>query len=91
MDDVLLTQRLRALEAQVKLLSDHLGVTCPPFVGATGAMDETGNAEPSPAAGQLPNEVLELARAGKTTQAISAYRRLTGASLLEAKTIVDRL
>ena len=91
MDDVLLAQRLRGLEAQVKLLSDHLGVACPPFVGATGLIDETGHEQSSPSAGHLPDEVVELARAGKTTQAISAYRRLTGATLLEAKTTVERL
>jgi len=39
----------------------------------------------------MPDEVVALARAGKTTQAISAYRRLTGATLLEAKTIVEAL
>jgi ribosomal protein L7/L12 len=35
--------------------------------------------------------VLELARAGKTTQAISRYKYLTGATLVEAKRIVEGL
>jgi ribosomal protein L7/L12 len=39
----------------------------------------------------VPAEVLELARSGKSIQAISAFRRLTGASLVEAKRVVDSL
>ena len=77
------------LEAQVKLLSDHLGLASPPFPGSAPTAASSGGAAAS--TGQVPDEVIELARAGKTTQAISAYRHLTGATLLEAKTIVDGL
>jgi ribosomal protein L7/L12 len=42
-------------------------------------------------ASSVPAEVVELARAGKSIQAISALRRLTGASLVEAKRVVDPL
>jgi ribosomal protein L7/L12 len=87
MDDAQLAQRFSILEAQIKLLSDRLGVPCPSFPGAVapsaGPSDATGT-------GQVPDEV-DLARAGKSTQAISRYRQLTGATLLEAKTIVDGL
>ena len=87
MDDIQLAKRFAALEAQVKLLSDQAGLACPPFPGAGGAAD----GQSSPATSQMPDEVVALARAGKTTQAISAYRRLTGASLLEAKRTVEDL
>ncbi|MGZ4672550.1 MAG: hypothetical protein ACXV98_07025 [Ilumatobacteraceae bacterium] len=55
----------------------------PPFPGAAGEVP----------AGQsrVPDEVVELARAGKTIQAISALRKLTGATVVEAKQIVDSL
>jgi len=79
------------LEAQVKLLSDHAGLPCPAFPGSAASSDAPVDAVVSGTAGQVPEEVAELARAGKTTQAISTYRRLTGASLLEAKTIVEGL
>ena len=39
----------------------------------------------------VPDEVVELARAGDTTKAISMLRMMTGATLLEAKKIVDSL
>jgi ribosomal protein L7/L12 len=89
MDDAQLARRFEMLEAQVKLLSDHLGLASPPYPGAVpGATPSDGASAPS---GQVPEEVMELVRSGKTTQAISLYRRLTGASLLEAKTIVEGL
>jgi large subunit ribosomal protein L7/L12 len=85
MDDAQLAHRFSILEAQVKLLSEHLGVPCPPMAGAA-----QGASFPD-AAGPAADEVAELARAGKTTQAISLHRRLTGASLLEAKKFVESL
>jgi ribosomal protein L7/L12 len=39
----------------------------------------------------VPAEVVELARAVKSIQAISAFRKLTGATLLEARRVVDAL
>jgi ribosomal protein L7/L12 len=39
----------------------------------------------------VPAEVVELVRAGQKIQAISELRRLTGASLVEAKDIVESL
>ena len=91
MDDVLLSIRFAALEAQVKLLSDQAGVACPPFAGTAAAAGGTGGGQSTSGTSQMPDEILELVRAGKTTQAISTYRRMTGATLLEAKTIVEGL
>jgi len=88
-DDAQLAQRFQILEAQVKLLSEHLGLPSPPF---PGAVPLTKSADDAAATGDgVPEEVLELVRAGKSTQAISLYRNVTGASLLEAKTVVDAL
>ena len=80
MDDAALAQRFGAIEAQLALISEHLGLGCPPFSGATGPTD-----------GGAPPEVLELARGGKEMQAISRLRQLTGLSLVEAKRVVDGL
>lgn len=91
MDDVILTQRLAALERQVMLLSERLGLECPPFAGALAVSESTGAGSGVRPSGGVPDDVVELARAGKTTQAISRLRHLTGASLLEAKRIVDGL
>ena len=75
----------------MKLLSDQAGVACPPFAGAASTADGTPEGQSTPETSQMPDEIVALVRAGKTTQAISAYRRLTGATLLEAKTIVEAL
>ena len=79
MDDAQLDHRFALLEAQVKLLSDQLGMPCPPFVSAASA--GTG----------VPDQVVELVRAGKKIQAIKELRRLTGAGLLKARDIVESL
>jgi len=88
MDDAALAQRFGAIEEQLKLISQHLGVDCPPFAGAAGA---AGDGDAGAAGGTVPTEVLELAQAGKEIQAISRLRQLTGMSLVEAKRSVDGL
>jgi ribosomal protein L7/L12 len=80
MDDAALAQRFGAIEQQLKVISEHLGVECPPFAGTAGDGD-----------GAVPAEVLELARGGKEIQAIGRLRQLTGMTLVEAKRIVDGL
>ena len=87
MDDAQLARRFGAIESQLRRISEHLGIDCPPFVGTTA---ETPGGESSDPSG-LPPEVVELARAGHATQAVSKLRALTGASLLEAKRAVDAL
>jgi ribosomal protein L7/L12 len=39
----------------------------------------------------VPVEVVELAQAGRTTEAVKRYRELTGTTLVEAKNVVDAL
>ncbi len=65
-----INQRLRAIEAQLALLSERAGV-----------------AYASPSDG-VPEDVVELARAGKTLEAIRRYRELTGAGSDEARDVV---
>jgi ribosomal protein L7/L12 len=101
MDDAQLAQRLGAIERQLRLVSEQLGVDCPRFAGDGLAGDGlAGEAERSedgrPATAEadksgVPGEVVDLARSGHATEAISRLRRLTGASLLEAKRAVDAL
>jgi ribosomal protein L7/L12 len=93
MDDAQLAKRLGAIERQLTLVSAQLGIDCPPFVGdalpsdAEDAQPAIENAN----ATALPAEIVDLARTGRTTEAISRIRQLTGASLLEAKRAVDAL
>jgi large subunit ribosomal protein L7/L12 len=87
MDDAQLAERLAVLEQQVKLLSDQLGVECPPF---PGAVEVDAVATPS-ALGDVPDDVVALARAGHTDKAISMLRMMTGITKSEAREIVDNL
>ena len=94
MDDAQLARRFGIIERQLRLISEHLGIECPPFVDSgTLTAGTTASAEANAETGQsgLPPEVVELARAGRATQAISLLRSLTGVSLLEAKRAVDAL
>jgi hypothetical protein len=77
MDDEQLAQRFGAIERQLRMISVHLGVDCPPF--------------PSDGQSGLPADIVELARSGHKIEAIKRLRALTGASLLEAKNAVDAL
>lgn len=45
----------------------------------------------TPLSAAVPAEVVELARAGKTLEAMKAYRALTGADATEAKQVVAGL
>jgi ribosomal protein L7/L12 len=98
MDDVQLAKRFEVIERQLRIVSEHLGVDCPPFASdgvpteaqrAADGLRPTTSTEGNPSA--LPHEVVDLARAGDTTEAISKLRHLTGATLLEAKRTVDAL
>ena len=87
MEDSTIAHRFALLEAQVKLLSDQAGLACPPFASA-GVVGAAGG-QSAPATSQPLDEVIALKRAGKTTQAVVAYRRLTGATMLEALRAVE--
>jgi hypothetical protein len=97
MDDVQLSERLGAIERQLRIISSHLGIDCPPF-----ASDLTGTRAEVPAGGWslgatqslqsgLPADIVDLARTGHKIEAIKRLRMLTGASLREAKDAIDAL
>jgi ribosomal protein L7/L12 len=95
-DDAQLAKRLGAIERQLTIVSERLGIDCPTFVGDSLPSDADRADDGEPAIGNadassLPAEIVELARSGHTTEAISRLRHLTGASLLEAKRAVDAL
>jgi ribosomal protein L7/L12 len=77
----LINRRLALLEQQVRVLSERVGVPCPPF-----ASDADGAAH-----GGVPAEVVSLVRAGNAIAAIKLYREMTGAGLREAKEVIDSL
>jgi ribosomal protein L7/L12 len=77
----LINRRLALLEQQVRLLSETAGVPCPTFASDVG----------STAHGGVPAEVVSLKRAGNAIAAIKLFRELTGASLREAKEVIDSL
>jgi ribosomal protein L7/L12 len=78
-----LVPRIRAIEQQLKVISDHLGIDCPPFPGAAAVDMAKG--------GGVPPDVVALAAAGKKIHAIKRYREITGVGLKEAKDVVDAL
>jgi hypothetical protein len=98
MDDYQLTKRLEAIEAQLLLVSQHLGVPCPPF--ASTGFAAVGGGLPAPTSTPLGGppplspaqlEIVSLARSGNKLEAIKRYRELTGADLAEAKRAVEAM
>jgi ribosomal L7/L12-like protein len=77
----LINRRLALLEQQVRLLSQSVGLPCPPFASDIGSAGHPG----------VPAEVVDLARGGNAIAAIKLYRELTGAGLREAKDVVDSI
>ncbi|GAA3528629.1 hypothetical protein GCM10022419_004340 [Nonomuraea rosea] len=69
-------ERLARLEKQVAYLQRHLGVD-PVLVDAVTDGE------------LLPPEFYAALRDGKTVKAIAIYRKVTGATLLVAKTVVE--
>jgi ribosomal protein L7/L12 len=99
-DDVQLAKRFAAIERQLRIISEYLGVDCPRFA-SDGVLTEADTERaadglrPTTSAGgessALPREVVDLARAGHTIEAISRLRYVTGSTLLEAKRAVEAL
>lgn len=50
-----------------------------------------GRSEVRPDAISVPTDVVELARAGKATEAIKRYRELTGIDFAHAREVIDNL
>jgi ribosomal protein L7/L12 len=68
-----INQRLRAIEAQLALLSEKAGI------------DYDAPAD------EVPPDVVELAEAGKSMEAIKRYRELTNADFEKARDVVSGL
>jgi len=98
-DDFTLLRRIEALEAQVLLLSQHLGVACPPFAstGFATPPNPLAASTAAPVGGPPPHlspqqqAIVDLARSGNKLEAIKQYRALTGADLAEAKRFIESL
>ena len=80
-DSSSLTQHFAAINARLVAIEERLALVSselglPPFAG--------------PSAG-VPAEVLELAQAGNTLEALKLYRQMTGASLEDARAAVEGL
>jgi ribosomal protein L7/L12 len=91
MDDATLARRFAQIEEQLRVISDHLGIECPPFASTTSQALDAATLDAESSSSGLPPEVVELARAGHKTEAVSRLRHLTGATMLEAKSAVDAL
>jgi hypothetical protein len=70
--------RVGELERRMKTLSGDSDLESPPSPSV-------------PQAAEFPDEVRELAAAGKTVQAVAAYQKLTGEDIVSSKAAVERL
>lgn len=86
MDDPQLASRLAAIEHQLRVISDHLGIPCPAFASEFGP--PPGWASPQRG---LPPDVQALKQSGNVIGAIKRYREITGVGLAEAKAAVESL
>ena len=68
MDQEQLDRRLRAISERLRAIEDHLVL----LSGKAGVPYE-------PPSGDVPKEVIEMARAGDTLGAMKKYREITGA------------
>ena len=84
-----LTQRIMILEGKVEALAAKLGVHFD-VEGTDGAPPPSGTESVNVGLG-VPDDVVALARAGKTIEAIKAYRAHTDVDLRTAKDIVERI
>jgi ribosomal protein L7/L12 len=68
-----INERLRAIEAQLGVLSDEAGVS----------YDRPG--------ADVPEDVIELVKAGKQMDAVKRYRELTSASFEDARDVINSI
>ena len=80
----MLARRFGLIEQRLQTLYEHLGLSYP-------EPETEGQQTAATTASGLPAEVVDLAQAGHTTEAISRLRHLTGMTLLEAKRAVEAL
>jgi len=80
-------QRLAELEAQVRYLYEHAGLQMPAGALAHTELPTFAAASQGSA---IPVDVQQALSSGNKIAAIKAYREATGASLSEAKAVLDQ-
>ena len=77
----------------IKVLREATGMGLAEAKAAVERLEQGGSlpARPAPSSSALPLEVRDLARQGKTVEAIKRLRERSGMSLQEAKTLVDTI
>jgi hypothetical protein len=90
MDDGAFQAALNQINERLDYIEDH--IVSMSHAGARLIYVPMGRAEHRPTdPSDVPDEVVELARAGKRKDAIVRYRALTGADVQQAQTVVDGL
>lgn len=85
MTDAQLTSAIERIEKRLDWIEENLGRV----VGLQ--YTPMGRSETRPDASGVPEDVLELARAGKTVDAITRYRELTGLDFAHARDVIANL
>jgi hypothetical protein len=85
MTEAELTRAVNRIEKRLDWIEENLGRVVGLQYVAMGRSDT----RPDP--GGVPADVLELARAGKTLDAIRRYRELTGLDFAHAREVIDNL
>ena len=85
MTEAELTKAIDRIEKRLDWIEENL-------VRVTGLQyAPMGRGDARPDATGVPADVLELARAGKTMDAIKRYRELTGLDFAQAREVIDKL
>jgi ribosomal protein L7/L12 len=80
-----LTRAVERMEKRLDWIEENLGrVVGLQYVAM-------GRADARPDATGVPTDVLELARAGRTMDAVKRYRELTGLDFAHAREVIDKL
>lgn len=85
MTEAQLTSAIERIEKRLDWIEENLGRV----VGLQYV--PMGRSDVRPDASGVPEDVLELARAGKTMDAVKRYRELTGVDFAHAKQVIDQL
>jgi hypothetical protein len=85
MTEAELTRAVERIEKRLDWIEENLGRV----IGLKYV--PMGRSDARPDATGVPTDVLELARAGKTMDAVKRYRELTGVDFAHAREVIDKL
>ena len=85
MTEAQLTQAINRIEKRLDWIEENLGRV----IGLQYV--PMGRSDTRPDSTGVPTDVLELARAGKTMDAVKRYRELTGLDFAHAREVIDNL